>query len=76
MFIPKFSQNQYINTFNKDIYKRFRNKFQDPTRDLLDPKAEFVRWCPYSELDLNFCTKKFCNTNYESEHNTTALSDF
>ena len=26
MFIPKISLNQYINTFNKVIYKEFRNK--------------------------------------------------
>ena len=42
MFIPKISQNQYINTFNKNIYKKVGNNVQDPTRDLLDPKVEFV----------------------------------
>ena len=44
MFILKISQNQYINTFNKDIYKKFRKHVQHSTRDLLDPKIEFVRW--------------------------------
>ena len=43
MFIPKISQNQYINTFNKDTYKKFRKHFQDPTIDLLDSKVEYVR---------------------------------
>ena len=43
MFIPKINQNQYINTFNKVIDKKFRTHFQDPTRDLLDPMVEFVK---------------------------------
>ena len=40
MFIPKISQNQYINTFNKAIYKKLRKQFEDPTRDLLETKVE------------------------------------
>ena len=30
MFIPKISQNQYINTLNKDIYEKFRIIFKTP----------------------------------------------
>ena len=51
MFIPKLSLNQYINTFNKQIYKKFRKTFQDPTRDLLDLSVEFVHRCRYFELE-------------------------
>ena len=51
MNTPKINPNQYIITFNKDIYKKIRNSFQAPTRDLLDPKVEFVRRCPYFELE-------------------------
>ena len=40
MFIPKISHNQYINTFNKAIYKKLRKQFEDPTRDLLETKVE------------------------------------
>ena len=34
------------------VHFKFRTTkhFQDPTRDLLDPIDEFVRWCPYLEL--------------------------
>ena len=40
------------------IYK-FRNNFQDPTRDLSEPKVELVCWCSYFKLGaLQFCTKK------------------
>ena len=42
MFIPKISQNQYINYFNKDIYKKFRKNIEDPTRDLLEPKVKYL----------------------------------
>ena len=52
MFILKISQNQNINTFNKDIYNKFRKNIQDPSRDLLDPKVAFVCWCPYLELEI------------------------
>ena len=45
MFIPKISQNLYINTFNIDIYK----KFQNPTRN---PKVELIG-------DAYFCTKTY-----------------
>ena len=59
MFILKISQNQYINTFKKDIYKKFRKHVQHSTRDLLDPKIEFVRWYRISNWrPFNFCTKK------------------
>ena len=50
MFITKISQYQYINTFNKDIFIKFRKRFQSPTRNVLDAKVEFVCWCPYFEL--------------------------
>ena len=40
MFIPNINQNQYINTFNKDIYQNIRKDLKDPTKDLLDPKKE------------------------------------
>ena len=53
MFIPIISQNQNKNTFNKDIYKKFRKKFQDPTRDLLEP-IEFIRWCYFKLETLKF----------------------
>ena len=59
MFIPKISQNQYINTFNNDIYKKFRIYFQHPTRDILEPNVKFVRGARISNWrPLNFCTKK------------------
>ena len=44
-------ENQYINTSIKDIYKKYSKHFQDPTRVLLDPIVEFVRRCPYLELE-------------------------
>ena len=31
-----------LNTFNKDIYKKLGKHFQDPSRNLLGPKVEFV----------------------------------
>ena len=43
--MPKVGLNQYIITFNKDIYKKYSKQFQDPTRDLLESIVEFVRWC-------------------------------
>ena len=43
MFILKISKNLYINTFSNDNYKKFRKHCQEPTRDLLAPKDEFVR---------------------------------
>ena len=43
MFLKKISQNLCINTFNKDIQKKFRKNVQDPTMNLLDPKVEFGR---------------------------------
>ena len=45
--MPKLSENQYINTFNKDNYKKISKNVQDPNRDLLDPKVEFVHWRSY-----------------------------
>ena len=42
--MPKISQNQYINTSNKDIYKKMRKNVQGPTRLILDLKLEFIRW--------------------------------
>ena len=39
-FIPKTSQNQYINICKKNIYKKFRKINQNPNRDLLDPTFE------------------------------------
>ena len=60
MFIPKVSQNQYVNTFNNDIHKKCRKNLQDPVRDLLNPKVEFARWCSYLELEpLNSCIMKY-----------------
>ena len=59
MFIPKISQNHYLNTFNKDVYKIFRNNFRDRPKDQLDPRVEFVRLCPYFELEtLKFLYKE------------------
>ena len=69
MFIPKWSQNQYLNNFSKDICKTFRKNVKT-LLDLLkslDPIVEFVRWCPYFELEtLKFFHKEMCT---DTEHN-------
>ena len=44
-------ENEYINTSITDIYKKYTKHFQDPTRELFDPMVEFIRWCPYLELE-------------------------
>ena len=46
IFIQKKTEN-YI----KDIYKKYRKHFQDPTTDPLDPIIKFGFWCPYLELE-------------------------
>ena len=65
MLIPKISKNQYTNTFNKDVYKNLRKKFQDPTSDLLDPKVEFIGWCPYFELDTLIVPNKTASLEFQ-----------
>ena len=47
----KNKSKQFINTFKKDIQKKFRKIFLDSTRELLDPKVKFVRWSPYCRLE-------------------------
>ena len=47
-------ENKYINTSIKDIYKKCSKHFQEllfygPIKPL--PPVEFIRWCPYLELD-------------------------
>ena len=60
---PKISENQYISTFNRDIYKELEKKFQD----LLYPKVEFVRWCTYFELEtLNWLHKLMWNRSEQN----------
>ena len=49
--ILKINTYIYIYTYIKDIYQKYSKHFQAPTRDLLDPMVELVRWCPYLELE-------------------------
>ena len=49
----------------KNLEKNFK------TRDQLDPKVEFIRWCPYFKLLPLKCPK-----NYEVVPNKTVLLEF
>ena len=65
MFIPKISPNQYINTFNIDIYKKFRKNVQGPTtqKSNLFVGARISNWRP-----LNFCSKTCEIVPNKTEH--------
>ena len=60
-------EKEYINTSINDIYKKYTNHFQDFTRDLLDAMVEFVRWCPYLEIEpLKFVHDEMLDGNEEN----------
>ena len=67
-----------IYTINKSIpvyntcNKNYSKNFQDPTRDLLDPRVEFVSSCPYFGSE----TIQFFTKNGEEVTNQIASLEF
>ena len=63
MLIPKIKVKISKYIFLIKLFRKIQKKHcQDPTRDLLDSKVEFVCWCLHFELKtLKFLRKQMCS---------------